>query len=431
MSFSIKPAPVSAQLGAGIGKGLAAQVPQEINRYRLSKGLEGLGQMGNLSPLEQVSKLYQIPGITPDMVATLAPLLQKAQIARESREKRIGGLDQTMQSGMTGNLQPGMTGDLTSALVDQKKATQPPASTQAIDRRASPNYLLPSTPEELNKKALQLQNQFPYRFGDNYEAALAEAQRLDSERLAIDQAYQSRSDLVEQEFQKQLEQKIQKGGTETYADVLGDLQSRFQKEAIDMVDRGLASPQEAARQVSKKALDFAKSRQQLKNIGMQWFLSTTPAKVRDAYSVIRKEYDKVGELESFEKDLQTFEGLSPYYSSSLAYPTEGNKDIENIIKSSQPVPSFAYATGIKGKEDISQLSEKIGSKIKPDDSILSIGLALKDKGFNEEDFIKEINKLYNENKIQLNERQVRELQNTSTSTPNLDDLWILGWMRKK
>ena len=62
MSYSIKQAPLSARLGTSLGQGLAEQVPKEVERYRLSKGLEKFSQESKgKSPLEQYSMLMSIP----------------------------------------------------------------------------------------------------------------------------------------------------------------------------------------------------------------------------------------------------------------------------------------------------------------------------------------------------------------------------------
>ena len=86
-----KQQPLSARLGValgqGLGQGFSEQFPREMERARLSKGLQQFAfQSGQMTPLEQLSYISTIPGITPQMIQSFGELAkQQAQAGAISR----------------------------------------------------------------------------------------------------------------------------------------------------------------------------------------------------------------------------------------------------------------------------------------------------------------------------------------------------------
>jgi hypothetical protein len=80
---------IFGRLGKGIGKGLSEQVPKEIERLRLSAGLKKFEKESKgLTPVQQFTRLAAIPGITPEHLYTLSPLLRQ-QAQREEGERPL------------------------------------------------------------------------------------------------------------------------------------------------------------------------------------------------------------------------------------------------------------------------------------------------------------------------------------------------------
>src|SRR5574337_526588 len=89
MSYEVKPGSILGRVGSGIGKGLAEQLPKEIERGRLAKGLEDLSQQQGLTPFQQFARLASQPGVTPQMIQSGGELL-KQQGLREGIGQRTG-----------------------------------------------------------------------------------------------------------------------------------------------------------------------------------------------------------------------------------------------------------------------------------------------------------------------------------------------------
>jgi hypothetical protein len=75
MSYSIKPGNLFGRIGTELGKGLAEQIPKEVERTRLAQGLEALGQQQGLTPFQQLGRLATLPGVTPQLIQSGAELL--------------------------------------------------------------------------------------------------------------------------------------------------------------------------------------------------------------------------------------------------------------------------------------------------------------------------------------------------------------------
>src|SRR6187402_2996953 len=75
MAQYVKQGSLFGRIGSGIGKGLAAQLPEEIQRGRLASGLKSFeSEHQDLNPMQQIARLSAIPGITPQSIQTFGEL---------------------------------------------------------------------------------------------------------------------------------------------------------------------------------------------------------------------------------------------------------------------------------------------------------------------------------------------------------------------
>ncbi|MBS0654079.1 MAG: hypothetical protein JSR39_11210, partial [Verrucomicrobia bacterium] len=349
-------------------------------------------------------------GASSEDIQQLLPIIQKSQ-ANEELRRAGGGGSSFDQLGR--RIQPAAQASV--------EGVEP----AVIDRRQSPKYLMESTPDEITGMAADLARQFPTLYGMDPDKALAEASRRDKARVANDQAYEQRQTLVRNRFDEILKQKIQKEGEETFSDVIGDLQNEFVKKANDDVDAGRLNPVQAANKYGQQALEFAKSRNNLKTIGNESWFTRTPGNTRKSIDKIRESYKELGVLDEFARDLEAFHGLTPYYADYLAFPVKDNKQLNNALSSIKHLDTEQIRKGTALSE--AEIAQKIFKDIGENDSLRSIALALHGKGYNEAKFLDEIYKGYNEGKIRLNKRQGRELENRTRVNPNLSDLYIFSF----
>ena len=78
-----------ATAGNNFGQGFGDQIPKEADRYRLSQGLQNIKNNPNMSNTDRLMALYTTPGVTNEMVQTLAPLLNQEAV-KNNRQNRGG-----------------------------------------------------------------------------------------------------------------------------------------------------------------------------------------------------------------------------------------------------------------------------------------------------------------------------------------------------
>ena len=89
---------LAGRIGKGFAKGFSDNFQKEVDRHRLSQGLENLGNenLTGQNRLSILGKILAIPGMTPEM----APYALQA-IQSQNFRNRAGGTPQTGGSGNT------------------------------------------------------------------------------------------------------------------------------------------------------------------------------------------------------------------------------------------------------------------------------------------------------------------------------------------
>ncbi len=398
---------IFGRIGKGIGQGLADQLPKEMDRIRLSSGLRGLENSKETSPLAQLSEVYSIPGITPEIANQALEYRRQQGIIQEAQNKNPGQDYQQQQ-------QPQQTARNQVQKEPQIDKSRPVSSQRQEEQE--PIVRRKNTPESWTQRGLELHQQSPLRYR-TLEQGIAQAQQeYVNEQANIEQ--------VNSDFNNILAEKLHKGGSESYGDVLGDLQQSFRKEAEDAVISGKMSPKEAVRHYTGEALEFAKSRQKLKEVGSLSWLSGTREGKKDSLSEIRKEYAKHDRLDEYKNDLISYEGMSDAAASRFAYPL--SPEAKEVVNKSTSI-----ASKLKSSFSYDGIADKIGSSIKDKDSILGIAYELDKNGINGDQFMSSLQKEYNAGKFKLNARQAKELQASRNFRSTINDVYYfsLGGMK--
>ena len=365
-----------------IGKSIGQGVSEQAERSTLAQGLERIAQNKGLSEVQRYGQLLRLPG-GAEHASTLIPAIRNQAALQELRtaSPSIGT--------------PPAVGS------EQDRVPEPP---QEVSRRIG-------TPESIRGRAAERALRNPAQFPTLESAVAQEEKEYLNEKANIEQ--------VNEEFQNILSTKLQKGGKESYADVLGDLQESFRKEAEDAVILGKMSPKEAVRHYTGEALDFAKSRQKLKEVGSLSWLSGSREGKKGSLSEIRKEYEKHDRLDEYKNDLITYEGLSDPAASRFTYPL--SPEVKSAVKSASSIGSK-----LKSTFSYDSIAKKIGNSIQDNDSLLGIAYDLEQNGLSGDKIMSTIQNLYNKDEIKLNSRQARELQSSRNFRPTMNDVYYFS-----
>jgi hypothetical protein len=391
----------ATRFGQKLGAGLSEQLPKEMERFRTRAAIESLAnQPVETDPLKQFAKLAAVPGLTPEMMTQLAPLIRSRAILAQ-RNQQMG--KPQLQQGQRPQGQQGQLG----AEPSRSTAMRPAAERQATR--------LIGTPEALEDRAYQLMSQQPLLYPD-YDTALAKAQReVASQKTQISS--------VRSELGNSLGKKIQASGEATYSSVLGSFQDRLAEMAEQDVLSGKMTEEEAGRKYSEMGKELALARNKLGEFsGVGLFTGPGRGAKKQSLGEISKIYSKFGLNEEFKDELISKLGVSEGAASFLAQSSpEKSAAMQAVKKASSPLQK------IKGVFSPEKIAGEIAKNLKPTDSLHGITFYADRKGLDAESLFSNLSKLYNDGKLQLTKAQQRELQSAPRFTPNLNDFYLFSF----
>lgn len=403
MVQSIEQYDLFGKVGKSLGTGLSEQLPKEIDRTRLAKGLQELRQQGQqgMNPFDAAVKIFSLPGLRPEVAATLMPLFQQELLRQQ-------GQQQANQSNQPSQGQPN-----TSGVTPQGTASPISAEAQpfvGVGKQAS----IPSPYWDNSKKesmARQKMAQNPTLYPD-YNTALG---AVDKEEQVGITRYNEIGTLFDGRLADYL-QKQNKSGT--WENIPEEYLDKFRQQAYAKTLTGNVSPEDAAREQAQDALQFSKVREELK--GKNFFNKTSRGH-KKTYLDSLPAYERFGAKELFVQDLKNYHNISEPVAKAIAYPL--SSEMKNAMSIYKNV-DFVKNSVKPEKEKISDITEVI-ENINPDDSINTIMLNLKSKGFDDNLFIDTIKKLYQSDKLNLTKQQKNELD-TIKPYPRvtMPDMWI-------
>jgi hypothetical protein len=460
MAYSVKPANIFGRIGTGLGKGLAEQLPKEMERNRLASGLKAFEEEHqNLTPIQQLSRAAAIPGATPQLLQSLTELAkvqnqgnayrnsagrgteqqsraspylpqneQEAQwmsslgINPQQQDQQIPGTKLAPQGTQSRGL-PGRE-NINENTINPAAKTAIPWSSQRMDQEILNDIDAGFLPEQAQQRAKDREAR---ELG--LPPVLQQRQKEDMERTVT----------ARNELDRQLETKFQKTGEGVYQDLPGEMKINLERSMLKALRRNPnLQIEDAAHEFSEKALATAKARNQFDKTAKTTGIETLGkgdkilSKLNEYSDVFKdsgnsEEYYNILKKEPLDGGM----GLSSEASATVAFPI--NSQWKNYVSKFHPQnlkqtkygevidPKRTEANSRKAASDISKL-------IGEDDSLLSIARALrqKDPYFDQEAFFDEIKQ--NIDTLNLNDRQRREIPERNTDwLPKWGDFLIFPW----
>lgn len=463
---------IFGRIGKGLGRGLSEQIPKEVERYKLSSGLRSLEQeVGNLTPLQQLTRLSSIPGVTPQMVQSFGELA-RIQNQRNSYRNRLDQSGQVPTERAEEELQEASPDQKTRERLPLENQVNPAqaamiaASSGALDNRQRTSNVrpeertaeivnenplnpaaltrLPWTPQQRDARILDYANQ-----GFLIDKAEQLASDDEARDLAEPEAYQKRldqlnekSDQARQEFRRQLETKLQKSGEGVFKDVTGEMLANMERGMErDLRERPNSSFKDVANDWSNRALNVAKAKDQLSKMAQTTGLESLFKGDQDLNKLrsYQEIFKKAGNSEEYYNLLRKAPeeggfGLSTQGAAAVAFPE--TKKVKEYINSFKPNNNKATQWGSiinpkKIEENSIKAAIDIEKLIDADDSLLTIARSLSEKSpsFNQNAFFKQLNE--DQDLLRLNDRQRRELaEGPKDIIPTWGDVKYLPWTRR-
>jgi hypothetical protein len=436
----IKQANIFGKIGENLGKGLAEQLPKEVERGRLAAGLKNLGEQRGQSPYQQFTGLVAAAHEYPQVVQSGTELLKQQGIrqAYANQANRIQG-----QGGAGG--QPALPPNIaqTYAQIGRQSGTgQPNAAPETVSPyqtgqpqvvgtnplRPETTTVKPMTPQQKVDDINQLAENFPNLTYPDLKAmsdeneqrriAQPEAERAEDDRLRGIQ------DRLRTGFDTLLQKKLQKTPADTFKNLTGEMQNNLIRSMNkDLREHPELSEDDVINKWTQKGLDLAKAKSKLDaKLGSSIFalpILLNRSEYRKGLEDLGDVYRQAGNSEEFFNTLREY-GFSPRGAGSLAY--KNNSTLQKYVDSSQK--SGSMLLGHRG-DNARKIALGIENLITPQDSILAIAndLVIRDRLFPLNDFLNQIRE--DKDEIGLTPRQRRELSEAGHVMPYWSDILVL------
>lgn len=407
---------IAGRLGRAVGKGLSEQLPKEVDRYRLSQGLENFQkEANNLTPLEQYTRLAAIPGITPSMMQALPEILKQQNYNKAfnqtGQQEETNKNENPFQRPSTPQEQPG-----------GKRSITTPETTKATIE----NYI-PKSRDQLLDRAGQLYNENPGLFKNDPQNAIQAAREEDQQNQSINTAKQNQRN-TQQDVQSRVQNELRSQSSAAGVQIPDNVYKNLEDEAIEAVNSGKMTEQEAGRHFSKEADKISREYQSLKTLGKVGILTKSASSNKASLRSLQEKFKERNDLENLADTYISQNGLSPGKAYYLAYPVSDTKELNNEIMKLPKIQQEFSHTGYRIPEEKSRsetlkiapiLAKKMGNTGSP----LAVAEELKSRGYDPDVWLDYLQK--NQKKLDLKERQGRELDKPRPGlVPNLNDLWM-------
>lgn len=416
---------ISGRLGKGFAKGLSEQVPKEIDRYRLSKGLQEIGQRKDQTPFEQFAGLAGVPGITPQMIESGSKLL-KQQGVNNALMNKANQTQQPAQNPFPPSNQPSREGSKSLS----------PSITSRTPIEATLNPYIPKSFDQLQQRAGELLQENPALYSQDPEKAMQAAVQEDASEQNISSALQGQRQ-KEQDVQNRVTEGLREQGKTLNALVPGNVYSDIEDKAINAVKskneggEGLTE-QQAKKKYGDELDKISRDYQALETVGSMDFVLRGISKVKQNLKSIRHDFKERNDLENLADAYISQQKLSPSKAYYLAYPPSENKELNNAlvdipkidrrkIMHEKDEPTFDEIEK-RVKSRTLDVSKKLAKVMGTEGSPLAISEELKSRGYDPDIWFDYLDK--NRKQLNLGERQGRELNKPRNNFPTLNDNWL-------
>lgn len=416
---------VAGRIGKGFGKslseGLAEQIPKEADRYRLSQGLKELGKKKNNDVWENFTELAALPGSNPQITESGTRLLQQ----------RARG------NALAANKQPEKPSPFPKTQTNEENQPSkiPSLTTEETSAKNQEGYI-GRTQDQIISDAGRKYNENPALFGNDPDKAIANEEQAETKNRQIATDYQTKHQNlthIQDNVVDRLGDQASKLGVKVPGNVFSDISDKAVQATKPKKEggRGLTE-QQAMKEYGKELDDASREYQSLKSQG-DWSVITRKSEAtRNAFKSVQQDFKKRNDLENLADTLIAENGLSANKAYYLAYPPSDYKEVNNIL-AKIPKNSGAKLTknmGIPDEQDVEKktliASEALAPMMKLEGaSPLSIAAELKSKGLDPQIWLNYLDK--NRNKLNLSERQGRELSKPRDFVNTMNDFWLFGF----
>ncbi len=438
MAQEIKQGDIFGRVGTGFGKGLAEQLPKEMERGRLSNALKNVGEQKNLTPFQKFSGLVSAAHEYPQVVQTGGELLKQEGIRNSFAKNANRGQGQEPAPGGQQPQQP-LPRNIAESFAKIGKQTSPTgasykAPSEIEGQSTGENPLRPEaqpakpwTQDRWVNEMADAQERYPDLNNQEIMNLVDKKQQRELAAPAAEQAIDAYRAGVQDEantaFDKALATKTEKTGEDLLKQVPGTLQNKLKRKMVnELITNKGANIKDVADKWSDVALRRAQALDDTVVDSNKGMISKGASEIVSNLNARSKIFKDAGDSENYRDILINNFGFSPQRASQISHhPSKSAKSWLGSISRTDATPGAMTSGAIKRANELVK-------HITPSDSVQSIARTIKDKDpyFNEDTFFQELKDI-----IQDDERnnpftamQKEEItQGGADNTPNWADVW--------
>jgi len=446
-SYTVKNANAWGRIGEQVGKGLAESIPREVERSRLSSGLNQFSnESANLNPVQQLAQLSAIPGVTPQMLQTFGELARQ-----QSRANAFQGQPGGQQGGFQGEQRGGQPQSMGQQQQQQQQMpvspfpqfqSAPSQPSPSITReeplaRAQQGYIPPAQ-QERYQEAERRFTQRPAFYNNDPAQAISEVDREvaieDQRQQAFERLETKLTGLQEKAVGALRGRQAALSAQGVPENVYSKIEDQFIQDTKAKSEGGRGSPiEQAAKKYGQQLDDIARDYGSVGTIGSWGLTDTSAKKAQQTIKSLQKRFAERGDTENFADQLIAKSGLSPSTAYAMAQPVRDNKEL-NLAMSKIPfvqrTVQHAGRNPSRGSnekiEDIQrktlEISKILSKSLGKTGSPLAVAYELQKKGYDPQIWLDYLTEHADE--LDLPPSQQRQLAKPDSLTGTWGDWWL-------
>lgn len=420
MAQLIKQADIFGRLGTGVGKGLAEQIPKEIEHNRFASGLQQLERDApGLNPQQYYTRALQVRGLAdrPQLVQSLGDFARQQAIINSSAQPSQLSPDQYPQR-----------------LIPQESPSTSATTTRGV--QATLNPYIPPTGDQKENMARQLLREEPavYRDIDSARAAVDRREAANEHRSNAEIRARQLEQDVQRTAEGDLSSQISRLGAQVPATILSDIE----RKAVDDVRTGKLTEKDAAVKYGEEANQISRDLSTARGWGDIGLVTNSPKALISSMKNLSDKFYEMKRPREFADYLVSENGLTPQFAYAQAMPVnkipslnDSLKNLPDIKPKAEKVPGVPGLGGIgvthpKAKDIVERtqsIAPTLARSMGKDGSPLSVAYELEKKGYDPQiwkDYLIE-----NQKDLDLTLGQVEELSKTQPKFFGwLNDWWL-------
>lgn len=439
MAQYVKQGDIFGRIGTGLGKGLADQIPKEIENYRLRTGLQSLADdadKGNLSQAQFLARAAGTYGATPQHIQSFGELAKQQARGQALIQSQKQQQQQSQQQAANRFDLPTSQG--------QPQSEEAPSVTQRKPLEEIQKGYIPPTLQERTQTAGDRFKLNSAKYNNDPQMALDEVDK----EVAINQ---ERNNAYEQQHQRltaaqdnavnRLKSQHDKLGLKNIpSNVYSDIEDKLIEDILPKsVGGGGLTEQEAIKKRGKELEDIDRDYAELSSIG-DWGLQTrTSQDTLRSLKALQKSAKKKGDTENFADTAVAKNGLSPSVAYAVFQPVSDVNKLNDILKETPKTSSSEYMRRIEAEHDPLEydfhenldnykktkeirLIKNLASALGAEGSPLAVGYELKNLGYDPGAWTDYLIK--NSEKLNLTSKQIRQLKKSNSYLGTKNDWWL-------